>query len=91
MKINMVEMYLDDEIKNKTLKVLEGKRYVKGQESREFESEFADFCNTKYGIATNSGTSALYVALLTIGIGKGDEVVIPSHTFIATASPIVLG
>ena len=60
-----MEMYLDDEIKNETLKVLESKRYVKGQESREFEREFADFCNTKYGTATNSGTSALYVTLST--------------------------
>lgn len=89
MKVNLAEMYVDDEIKKAAIDVLESKRYVKGQQAKEFEKEFARFCNVKYGIATNSGTSALHVALLTIGIKRGDEVILPSHTFIATASPII--
>ncbi len=89
MKISITEMYVDEEIKNAATRVLESKRYVKGPEVREFEKEFAKFCDAEYGIATNSGTSALHVAMLTAGIKKGDEVIVPSHTFIATASPLI--
>lgn len=51
----------------------------------EFESEFSRYCGVKSGIATNSGTTALHLALEALGIGKGDEVVIPTFTMIATA------
>ena len=88
MKINITEMFVDDEIKEAAVRVLEGKRYVKGPEGQEFEKAFAQFSGAAYGIATNSGTSALHVALLTLGIQRGDEVIIPSHTFVATASPL---
>ncbi len=89
MKVNMAEMYVDDEIKNAAIRVLESRRYVKGEEAKKLEEEFAEFVRAKYGIATNSGTSALHVALLAIGIKRGDEVIVPSHTFIATVSPVV--
>lgn len=89
MKVNLTEMYVDDEIKNAAVAVLESRRYVKGEQAKQFEKEFASFSGAKYGIATNSGTSALHVAMLSVGIGKGDEVIVPSHTFIATASPLI--
>ncbi len=89
MKINMAEMYVDDEIKNAAIKVLESKRYVKGEQAKKFENEFSKFVGTKYAIATNSGTSALHVLMLSIGIKRGDEVIVPSHTFIATVSPLI--
>jgi perosamine synthetase len=54
----------------------------------EFEDKFAKYCNCKYGIATNSGTTALHLALVTLGIGKGDEVIIPTFTMIATANAV---
>ena len=82
-------MFVDDEIRNAALRVIDGKRYVKGPEGKEFEEKFANFTGTRYAVATNSGTSALHVALLTLGIKKGDEVIIPSHTFVATASPLM--
>jgi dTDP-4-amino-4,6-dideoxygalactose transaminase len=50
-----------------------------------FENEFAAFCDTKYAVACNNGTSALHLAMLALGIGPGDEVIIPANTFIATA------
>jgi dTDP-4-amino-4,6-dideoxygalactose transaminase len=50
-----------------------------------FEREFAAFCGTKHTIAVNNGTSALYLAMLALGIGPGDEVIVPANTFIATA------
>ena len=54
-----------------------------------FEEDFAKYCNMKYGVAVNSGTSALHLALLTLGIGKGDEVILPTFTFIATALAVI--
>ena len=50
----------------------------------EFEEKFANWIGAKYGIATNSGTSALHVALLACGIGEGDEVITTPFTFIAS-------
>jgi len=53
-----------------------------------FEEMFAEFCGTKFAIATSNGTTALHLALLALGIGPGDEVIVPSLTFIATANSV---
>lgn len=53
-----------------------------------FEEVFAAFCDTRYGIATSSGTAALHLALLALGIGPGDEVIVPTLTFVATANAV---
>ena len=50
-----------------------------------FEKELATYCGTDYAAGLNSGTSALHLAMLALGIGKGDEVIVPANTFIATA------
>jgi perosamine synthetase len=54
----------------------------------EFEKKFANYCGCKYGVATNSGTTALHLALATLNIRRGDEVIIPTFTMIATANAI---
>jgi len=54
----------------------------------EFEEKFARYCECKYGIATNSGTTALHLALAALGVGKKDEVIIPTFTMIATANAV---
>lgn len=54
-----------------------------------FESSFAEFCRTRFGIATSNGTTALHLALVTLGIGPGDEVIVPALSFIATANVVV--
>jgi dTDP-4-amino-4,6-dideoxygalactose transaminase len=51
----------------------------------DFEKSFANFCQTNYAVGVNNGTSALHLAMLALGIGQGDEVIIPANTFIATA------
>lgn len=51
----------------------------------DFEKPFAKFCSTKYAVGVNNGTSALHLAMLALGIGAGDEVIVPANTFIATA------
>ena len=50
-----------------------------------FENNFSRYCNTNYAVAVNSGTSALHLSMIALGIGKDDEVIIPANTFIATA------
>jgi perosamine synthetase len=53
-----------------------------------FEREFAAYCGVKYGIAVSNGTAAIHLALAVLGIGPGDEVILPSLTFVATASAV---
>jgi dTDP-4-amino-4,6-dideoxygalactose transaminase len=62
--------------------------FILGEEVLEFEQEFAAFCDVKYCVALNSGTSALHLALLGAGVGAGDEVITTSNSFIATAEAI---
>ena len=64
--------------------------YWTGQEGRLFEQEFAAFVNRKHAVSLANGTVALELALYALGIGPGDEVVVPSRTFIATASCAVM-
>lgn len=59
-----------------------------GEYIDKFEEEFATFCNTEYALATSSGTTALHLALLAIGVGVDDEVIVPDLTFIATANAV---
>ena len=63
--------------------------YWTGQECREFEKEFAQFAGTKYAVAVSNGTVALDLALKALGIGAGDDVIVTSRTFLASASSIV--
>jgi len=60
-----------------------------GKYISQFEEKFAEFCGAKYGVSTSNGTVALQLALVALGIGKGDEVIIPDLTFIATANVCV--
>ena len=59
--------------------------FILGNELSEFEQNFADYCGVKFGVGVNSGTASLFLALLALGIGKGDQVIVPSFTYIATA------
>jgi perosamine synthetase len=60
----------------------------KGKFITEFEEKFAEYCGVKYGIATANGTVALHLALVALNIGKGDEIIVPDLTFIATANVV---
>lgn len=60
-----------------------------GKYVKKFENIFADFCGTRYAISTSNGTTALHLALLACDIGPGDEVIVPSLTFIATANAVL--
>lgn len=69
-------------------RVLESCSFVLGDEVTKFEAEFAAYCQARYCVAVNSGTSALHVALLALGIGPGDEVITAPNTFIATCEAV---
>jgi perosamine synthetase len=60
-----------------------------GPKVKEFEVAFATFCGTKEAVAVNSGTAALHAAMFVLGIGPGDEVIVPAMTFAATANAVV--
>jgi len=59
-----------------------------GEITKEFEREFAEFIGTKHALAVTNGTAALHMACLAAGIGSGDEVIVPSLTFVATANAV---
>lgn len=86
-KIPLFRMYWDEEdtqLVDETIR--SGASWAAGPKIAEFEQGIADYVGSKYCLAFNSGTSALHAALLAHGIGKGDEVIVPSFTFIATAN-----
>lgn len=80
---------MHDEIKKEliqaTNKVIHSNWFIDGQNEKEFEKEFAKYCNTKYCIGVSSGLTAIEMILRAIGVKVGDEVILPMHTFIATA------
>lgn len=59
-----------------------------GKYITKFEKLFAEYCGMSYGVSTNSGTSALHLALMALGIGKGDEVIVPNFTFAACVNTV---
>jgi len=63
--------------------------YEGGKKVQEFESKVKSLLKTKHAIAVNSGTAALHCALLALGVKEGDEVVVPSFTFVATANVVL--
>ena len=74
-----------NEVKYVTEAVQTGWISSSGKYVTQFEEAFASYCGVKYGVAVCNGTVAIHLALAALGIGKGDEVIIPSFTMIATA------
>ncbi len=79
----------DDKEREALLGVLESGKWWYGEKIREFEEKFAAFQDAKYGVLTSTGTAALEASLLALGIGAGDEVIVPPYTFLATASAVL--
>jgi dTDP-4-amino-4,6-dideoxygalactose transaminase len=79
---------LKREIDAAILEVLESGAYVMGPKGKSFEQELAAYCNMKEAVGVNSGTDALWLVFMALGIGPGDEVITTSNTFFATAEAI---
>lgn len=65
-------------------RVLQSGQFILGEEVREFELEFARYCGAKHCVGVGNGLDALHLSLRALGVGPGDEVIVPAHTFIAT-------
>ena len=74
-----------EELKNITNAVETNWISSKGGYIEVFEKKFAEYCGVEYGVATNTGTAALHLALASFGIGKGDEIIVPNFTMISSA------
>ena len=90
MKVDFARFdYMHNELKNKIIeavnRVIDSNWFIDGKELDNFEKKFADYCQTKYCIGCGNGLDGLTLALRAMNVKKGDEVIIPSHTFIATA------
>jgi dTDP-4-amino-4,6-dideoxygalactose transaminase len=80
---------LEPELLDAVLPLLRHAAFIGGDPVRDFERDFAAMHHTSCAVTTKSGTSALSLALLAMGIGPGDEVIVPAFTFIATAAAVV--
>ena len=79
---------LRDELRAAVVRVLDSERYILGPEVSAFEREFAAYCGCAHAVGVANGTDALTIALRAMGVGPGDEVVVPSFTFYASAEAI---
>ena len=79
---------LRDEIMEAIAEVVDSGRFLHGPAVSAFEAEIAEFCQVEHAISCASGSDALLLSLMALGIGPGDEVIVPSFTFFATASCI---
>ncbi len=83
---------IKDKVDARIQSVLAHGVYIMGPEVRELEAKLADFCGAKYCISCANGTDALVLALLALGVGRGDAVIVPSFTFAASAeAPCLVG
>ncbi len=89
MQIPIARPYIGPEEQAAVLEVLRGGQLSQGPKVAEFETKFAKHQGAKHGIAVNNGTTALTAALMAHGIGPGDEVIVPSFSFFATASSVL--
>jgi len=83
--IGLQHKEIKNEIDQAIAKVLERGDFILGEEVGLFEKEFAEFSQARFGVGVSSGTAALFLALESLGIKEGDEVIVPSFTYIATA------
>jgi len=90
MKVPLAKIEVDSDVKNAALEALDSGNFILGKQTEDFEEKFAKFCNVKYAACVSSGTAALFLSLYSLGLKKGDEVIVPSLSFIATATPILM-
>jgi len=90
MKIPLSKIDVDNRVIKAATRALKSGHFILGKEVENFEAKFAKFCNTKYSACVGSGTAALFLTLRSLGVKKGDEIIIPSQSFIATATPAMM-
>jgi dTDP-4-amino-4,6-dideoxygalactose transaminase len=88
-KVPLADVTFGPEEQEAVRRVLESGWVSMGPETERFEAEFAEYLGAKHAVAVSSGTAALHLSLLALGIGPGDEVIVPSLTFVATANAVL--
>ena len=86
--IPLGRMFINDEMRAAVSEVLDSGRWIKGPHSKGFGTEWAAYCGALAGTPCSNGSTALIAALRLLDVGVGDEVIVPSHTFIASATCI---
>jgi len=86
MKISLTKVLFDQDEEKEVIEVLRSGWVMQGPKVTELEEKIAEYIGIKHAVAVNSGTSALHLALLALGIGPGDEVIVPSLSYIATTN-----
>lgn len=94
MKVPLLDLqaqleYLEDDIIAAVTRVVKSTRYIQGPEVEEFEKEIAEYCGAAYGVGVTSGTDALLISLMSLGIGPGDQVLTTPYSFFATMGVIL--
>lgn len=87
--IHIAKPIIGKEEQDAVMEVMKSGMIASGKETEKFEEAFASYIGAKHGIACNSGTTALQVALLSMGIGKGDKVITTAYSFIASTNSII--
>jgi dTDP-4-amino-4,6-dideoxygalactose transaminase len=94
MKVPLLDLqaqleYLEDDLLAAVTRVVKSTRYIQGPEVEEFEKEIAEYCGAAYGVGVTSGTDALLISLMSLGIGPGDQVLTTPYSFFATMGVIL--
>jgi dTDP-4-amino-4,6-dideoxygalactose transaminase len=89
-RVPLSDLRVDDELSDAVLEVVRSGWWSMGPRVEELEREFAEFCGAGEAVAVASGTAALHLALVALGCGPGDEVVVPSLNFVAAANAIAV-
>jgi dTDP-4-amino-4,6-dideoxygalactose transaminase len=90
MRVLKENVYVDDEMKRVCAEVLDSHQYYLGAQNDRFETEVAEVLGVRHAIAVNSGTSAFFLILRALGIGPGDEVIVPAMGFVTLAEAVAV-
>ena len=88
-KIFTSKVSVTEEMKESVNEVFDSGIFTSGEKVKEFERKFSEYCGIKHAIAVSNGTIAIELVLRSLEIGKGDEVIVPSHTTMPTVEPIL--
>lgn len=88
-KIFTSKVFVNEEMKKTVNEVFDSGIFTSGEKGKEFEKKFSEYCGVKNSVAVINGTVAIELVLRSLGIGKGDEIIVPSHTTMPTVEPVL--
>ena len=88
LNLQRINLRHKDELADAASRVINSGWYILGGEVEKFEKEFAEYCGVDFAVGVGNGLDAIHMALLALGVGPGDEVIVPANTYIATWLPV---